>query len=400
MSYKLALAGMLVTMAMYVQIPLLPVWMSGVSDCTNVHMGMVMGLPGIGVFALGCFCSYLVQRYRRNMVCVAAVLLLGMCIYAVSPVVGDALPSDFIQVGDNMRHLVSFNLNDESVIAALVLLRFIQGAVFGLVQIVLSSTLVIDACESSRRTYANHRAAWFSRFALPLGPLSALLIMQHTGQWMVIIYGVVLCLVAAMLIMSVKFPFKAPEDVVRHVSTDRFILLQGKWMFVNLVLFAIVVGLMFSVMLSDKVYFTMLIPGFLAALSVERFIFSVSHVRVETIIGMMLVVMSLAVMLFDFGNIVSIICHVAFGCGIGMVASRFLLMLVGLSPHCRRGTSQSTFFLACQCGLGLGLFGGFAFFYEDKAVCTAVSLLFACASMLMYFLFTRKWYLAHVVKVV
>ena len=99
MSYKLALAGMLVTMAMYVQIPLLPVWMSGVSDCTNVHMGMVMGLPGIGVFALGCFCSYLVQRYRRNMVCVAAVLLLGMCIYAVSPVVGDALPSDLSRPG-------------------------------------------------------------------------------------------------------------------------------------------------------------------------------------------------------------------------------------------------------------------------------------------------------------
>jgi hypothetical protein len=51
---------------------------------------------------------------------------------------------------------------------------------FGLAQMVLASTLVIDTCESYQRTEANHSVSWFGRFALSLGPLTGVILLQ---QW-------------------------------------------------------------------------------------------------------------------------------------------------------------------------------------------------------------------------
>ena len=75
--WLLVLADMFVSMAMYVQLPLLPQWMVDVLGCQPSHAAAALGVSGLGLFALGCFCSYLVQRYRRNMVCVASLLVMA-----------------------------------------------------------------------------------------------------------------------------------------------------------------------------------------------------------------------------------------------------------------------------------------------------------------------------------
>ena len=45
-----------------------------------------------------------------------------------------------------------------------------------------------------------------------------------------------------------------------------------------------------------------------------------------------------------------------FGCGLGLSGARFLSLFITLSPHCRRGTAQSTFFLSWEFGLYAGVF--------------------------------------------
>ena len=111
---------------------------------------------------------------------------------------------------------------------------------------VLSSTLIIDTCESFQRTEANHSSAWFSRLALSVGPLISILLMPMLNVSTITLISAVLCLLSTFLILSVKFPFRAPEDVICKVSLDRFFLPQGKWLFLNLSLVAVVVGLFLS----------------------------------------------------------------------------------------------------------------------------------------------------------
>lgn len=379
--WLLVLADMFVSMAMYVQLPLLPQWMVDVLGCQPSHAAAALGVSGLGLFALGCFCSYLVQRYRRNMVCVASLLVMAASFYAL-----------FQFACGRVFGYASFTVEEGFLF--LLALRFVQGAVFGLAQMVLSSTLIIDTCDSFHRTEANHLSAWFARFALSLGPALALVLSPMAGFGMTMLAGAALCLLSVVCIMMVKFPFKAPEDVVRNVSADRFFLPQGKWLFVNLVIVSAVIGLLFSVSRS-ALFYVMLLPGFVLALLAERFVFANAEPKAEAVAGMMVLIAALLLLMFGFGRAVTMGAPVLAGCGVGLVGARFQLFFIKLSPHCRRGTSQSTFFLAWELGLSVGLFVGWGLFYDDAQGIETAALVLAAVALAMYLLFTDRWYERH-----
>ena len=206
--------------------------------------------------------------------------------------------------------------------------------------------------------------------------------------------GSVLCVFAVLLIFVVKFPFKAPEEIVRHVSTDRFFLPQGKWLFANLMLVMASVGLIFSISGTVRFY-GMLSVGFVLSLLAARFVFVNAELKSEAVTGMALIIAALLVMLSGDGGAVYSLVPVLVGCGVGVVGSRFLLFFIKLSPHCKRGTSQSTYFLACESGLSSGLFLGYGFFYSDVHGALVLSLALCCIALAMYLAFTHGWYVRH-----
>lgn len=373
--WLLALASLSLTAAMYLPLPLLPAWMMQVCGCTPLEAAVCVGVPGVGIFMFGCFCSYLVQRYRRNHVCIYSLFVVAVCFYCLQ----------FIHRGVGTA-LGAFGL--------VAVVRLAQGALFGLAQMVLSSTLIIDTCESFRRTEANYSAAWFSRLALSLGPMAALALSPLAGFGSVMVVGAILCIVAVILISAVKFPFKAPEDIVRHVSADRFFLPQGKWLFVNFLLVTAAVGLVFSVN-GTAYFYGMLSLGFVLSLLAARFVFANAELKSEAVTGIALMIAALLVMLADDDGTASSLVPVLMGCGMGIVGSRFLLFFIKLSPHCRRGTSQSTYFLACESGLSVGLFLGYGFFYGTSHDAVVLSLVLCSIALAMYIVFTHRWYVKH-----
>lgn len=373
--WLLAVASLLVTTAMYLLLPLLPRWMMAVCGCTPVEAAVCVALPGAAAFLLGCFCSYLVQRYRRNHVCVYSLFAIAMCFYCLQ----------FIHRG------VGTALGAFGFVAVV---RLVQGAMFGLAQMVLSSTLVIDSCESSKRTEANYSAAWFTRFALSLGPMLALALLPVMDFGSVMVVGAMLCIVAVILISAVKFPFKAPEDIVRHISADRFFLPQGKWLFVNLLLVMAAVGLIFTIG-GTAYFYGMLFVGFLLALLAARFVFVNAELKSEAVAGLALMIAALLVLLYGDNATVLSLSPVLLGCGIGIIGSRFLLFFIKLSPHCKRGTSQSTYFLSCESGLSVGLFLGYGLFNDDGRGVLSLSVALCCVALVMYLAFTHRWYMGH-----
>ena len=373
--WLMATANLLVTMAMYIQLPLLPGWLMSATGCTPGLAAVAVGAPGVGIFALGCFCSYLVQRYRRNMVCIFSVLVLAVCLYLLSWLDG----STMLQA-DGLLIVTA--------------IRFVQGAVFGLGQMVLSSTLIIDTCESFQRTEANHSAAWFSRLALALGPLVALVLVPYADFGTVMIVGAGLCVLAVVFIFSVKFPFKAPEDVVRHVAADRFFLSQGKWLFINLLLVTTVVGMLLSIE-HDASFYAMMILGFFLALLAGRFVFVNADLKSEITTGLIFMLAALLLMLSGNRGAATLVSPVLIGCGVGIIGARFLLFFIKLSPHCRRGTSQSTFFLGWELGLSLGMSVGYGCTYGDRYGTVILSIVVSCLALIMYLGFTHNWYVRH-----
>ena len=93
--------------------------------------------------------------------------------------------------------------------------------------------------------------------------------------------------------------------------------------------------------------------------------------------------------------VVTYIAPAFIGMGIGLIGSRFLLFYIKLSRHCQRGTSQSSYFLAWESGISLGMFLGFYYFYGNNELLYSASLGIVFLALLMYRFFTHGWYMKH-----
>ena len=154
--WLMATSSLLLTMSVYLLIPVMPRWLMEELHFSPVEVGRSMGVFGLGLYLMGALCSWLVQHYRRNVVCMWAIVAVAVNLALLWYV--DILRCQMMDLTIIMLH------------------RFLLGATFGLAQMVLSSTLIIDTCESYQRTEANHSASWFARFALSLGPMVGIIV--------------------------------------------------------------------------------------------------------------------------------------------------------------------------------------------------------------------------------
>ena len=129
--WRLVVADLLLTMAVYILIPAMPRWLIQTENFSPVEAGLCMGAFGLGLYLLGSQCSWLVQRYRRNQV----------CMWAIVAMVADVMTLVYF---DHQR-------TEFAEFWMILVQRLLLGATFGLAQMVLSSTLIIDTCESYSR---------------------------------------------------------------------------------------------------------------------------------------------------------------------------------------------------------------------------------------------------------
>ena len=379
--WLMAIANLVLSMAVTMLIPTLPIWLKESAQLNHQQVGLVMGSFALGLFLPGPFCSYLVQHYRRNMVFMVSVLILAVSM---------TLPL--------------FRLSVQHVFPAILAWRILQGAAFGLAQMVLSSTLIIDTCESHQRTEANHSATWFGRFALSIGPMAALLLMQLSAiikpssipfssmaTLNVFFLALVCCVVAIVLVACIHFPFRVPEDNVHLLSLDRFFLTSGWSLFINLFLVTLAVGLLMSLPVTVEAY-GMVMLGFLLALLAQRFVFQDAELKSEVVAGLLLIGASLIILLTSR---YSPLTTPLLGLGVGLVGGRFLLFFIKLSRHCQRGTSQSTFMLGWESGLAVGVGTGYYLFYGRTQEMLFVTLILDVLALLMYISWTHRWFLNH-----
>lgn len=372
--WLMAMANLLLTIAVYALIPVMPGWLMESENFTLQETGMVMGAFGIGIFLFGCLTSWLVQRFRRNIACVWAIMLmvvvLGWLYYL------DMQKSQFFDF------------------PILLVQRLALGAAFGVAQMILSSTLIIDTCESFQRTEANHSASWFSRFALSIGPLTGIIVERIAGFDTVLLVAIGCSMAAIIFILLVHFPFRTPEENVKVVSFDRFFLPQGWPLTVNLIVVTFVMGLLMSTTASE-LFYVMMMVGFLVALLAQRFVFRDADIESEVITGLVLIGVALLMMLTRHQAVVSFAAPMFIGFGLGIIGSRFLLFFIKLSRHCQRGTAQSTFFLAWESGLALGIGLGYGLPEQQMDSVMKVSLVTTVVTLLFYHFFTHGWYIKH-----
>lgn len=372
--WLLAIASFLLTMPMYMLIPLLPSWLEQRTDLSYMQVGIVMLAWGAGLFAFGPICNYLIQRCRRRMVYVYSALGVSVALFV-------------------------FFLFEQNVDGwtlpwyAWAALRFMLGALFSLALMVLLSSLIIDVSESAYRTDANYAMVWFGRFPLVLGPLVALQLYRFFDIATISIIMSSMALLSALLVCLIRLPFKAPDDTFRVFSTDRFLLRENPLCFINLMLFTAFFGMLLFWLL-DAVMYAMMMVGFYLAILMGKAFLSSPLRRLDMYLSFALSSLAFLLPVILLSEWVwNYISPVLLGCVAGLVCNRFMFIFLNISHHCQRGTSQSTFFLSWESGIALGVFLTFVAADKESVLLIALSLL--ALAFLLYFTFTRRWYEHH-----
>lgn len=375
--WQMALANLLISMSVYMLFPILPGWLEGDRHFSAAETGCSMAVFAVGLFLPGPLCSFLVQHYRRNKVCLLAVAMLAGSLGATAYLADGRWPYASLTV--------------------VLSLRLLQGAVFGLAQMVLASTLVVDTSESYLRTEANHSMAWFGRFALAVGPLAGLLAHVHLGLSVAdTLLGAVGCAALAfVLIRTVNFPFRVPADHIPLFSTDRFWLGSGLPLFVNLLLVSVAVGIVVVRSAVTIEFGTGMLSGYVLALLASRYVFRDAELKSEVISGLVLLIAAILLLMVRPTPSAGFAAAALTGLAVGLTGSRFLLLFIKLSRHCQRGTSQSTYMLSWESGLALG--AGIDCALPDVRFAPAlwIALTLAVVSLTLYNIRTCRWFERH-----
>lgn len=362
----LMLVNLLVGFAMYALMLAEP-WIIGKYFHENLAVaGAVVSVFGIGIYFLGPVANALLDRYKRKSIALWA--LLFMFFFTI---------------------ITLYDLPEWMYVAA----RFMQGTAYGLFQIALGSTLLIDLTHTKNRTRAARWYYWGGRYALAGGPLAALLLRPYYEWENVAWLSASFILLAWLMLASLHVPFRSPLEP-RIFSWDRFWLPRAGVLYFALLPLSFSLGLLIPSNYTIAFYLWML-AGIFAAHILQLLCFG----KKDSIWPMMMGFASLlGVYVFNFIVPVPAVVPctgILAGLGGGLLTSRFLIYFMRVAEHCERGTAQNTYLLGWESGLCAGMLCSAWVQQQDAQQVYSIGLIVTLLSALLYFVWVHRWFLQH-----
>ena len=328
---------MLLCVSCYMSVPFLPQILAEANACSSQHAFFAIIAFVVGMYASGCFCSWLIQSFRRNTVFQVSALVFGLlqvCFFFLEESVR-IIPQDLFTI---ILHST----------------LFVAGAAFGLAKRILSCTLLIDKTESRHRTDANNMAIIVSRLALAVGLIIFYLLRDFIPLLWYHAISIGLVLATTFIVFNQKFPFRAPEEDTKIISTDRFFLPQAWKVFVGICCISLSFGLIMPFQTNASFYIFLLL-GFFLSVGIQHYQLAKSS-KYTFIIGVILVLVASVMLVIPFPQYsLTFIAALIMGLGLGTACSCQLFHILELCNHCQRSTAVSTYFLACDGGVFIGL---------------------------------------------
>jgi predicted MFS family arabinose efflux permease len=370
--------------AFYLLTPLLPLYLVERFDATKDVVGLVLSGYTLTALLARPFSGFLVDSFPRKRV-------LMVC-YALF----------FIFFGGYLG---------ASSLLLFTIVRTLHGAPFGALT-VANSTMAIDVLPSSRRNEGIGYYGLSNNLAMAIAPTVAIYLYKATDNFELLFW---LALLIAGLGMAVDASVKneeskphAPErpkgEKVRWVSMDRFFLVRGWLLAVNMVFF----GFCFGVMSNYLAIYSKEVMGITGGTGTWFLLLSMGLVC-SRLQGAKALREGKLVMNASEGVIISSVAYLVFvlfpnsfgyyasaillGLGNGHLWPAFQNMIISMAHHNERGTANSTLLISWDVGIGVGvLAGGFvAELMGYKAAFWMVAIA-QLAGMAIFLLRTRNFY--------
>ena len=377
---KVMAANFLLFFAFYLLMPLLPLYLNDTFGSTKDVIGAVLSGYTVAALIARPFSGYLVDTFPRRQVLLVCFFLFFI-FFAGYLVAGTLLLFGIV--------------------------RTLHGAPFGALT-VANSTVAIDVLPSSRRTEGIGYYGLSNNLAMATGPTVAIYLFDWLGSYEVLFW-------AALLIAGIGLGVDAtvklkPRQLVhgkRALSLDRFFLVVGLWLFINMVGFGYSYGVLstylaiyakqtMGVTSGTGTFFLILAAGLMlsrlqgaSALRKGRVVHNASMGMCISIVGYTLFVAMPN--LWGFYSAAVLI-----GLGNGHLWPAFQNMMINLASNDQRGTANSTILVAWDVGIGLGvIIGGVVAEHLGYASAFWSGVAVNALAIISYFAFSRSHYYRH-----
>ena len=328
----------------YLLTPLLPLYLSEHFGAGKDAIGLALSGYTVMALLMRPFCGYLVDSYPRRVV-----MLVSLAAYF-------ALFGGYLVAGGLLLFCI---------------VRTLHGAPFGAVT-VANSTVAIDVLAPSRRQEGVGYYGLSNNVACAIAPTVGLTVYHYTGNFQLLFW---IAFVVAGIGLAVSSRIRLRErQLIRQrqvLSLDRFFLLRGWAIAVNVLIFGICYGVLSNFLAiygketmgvtgGTGLYFAVLSAGLILSRLVGVRSLRDGHLRRNAGIG---------VALSTVGYTLFVACPDAagyygsallIGLGNGHFWPAFQNMILQVARKDERGTANSTIFTAWDLGMGLGIvMGGF-----------------------------------------
>ena len=376
---KVMTANFSLFFAFYVLTPLLPLYLSEHFGATKDMIGLVLSGYTITALVIRPFSGYMVDSFPRKIV-----LMVSFGAFAI-----------FFAGYLAASTLLLFTI-----------VRTLHGGPFGTLT-TANATVAIDVLPSSRRTEGIGYYGLSNNLAMALAPTIGIWIYQLTNSFEFLFWLALAVACAGWLVdATVKLPYK---EIVRNktkLSLDRFFLLKGWLLGVNMVAFGFSFGVLSNYLAiygkevmgitgGTGTYFLLCSVGLMAsrlqgskALREGRVTFNAGSGMVISLIGYTLFIL----VPNDVGYYGSAL---LIGLGNGHMWPAFQNMTINVAQNNQRGTANSTILISWDIGMGLGiLVGGVIAEYFGYGAAFWTVVVINAAGVLTFFAATKNFFLS------
>ena len=341
--------------AFYVLTPLLPLYLSEHFGATKDVIGLVLSGYTITALVLRPFSGYFVDSFPRK-----TVLMISFGLFAI-------FFAGYLAASTLLLFLI---------------VRTLHGGPFGALT-VSNSTVAIDVLPSSRRTEGIGYYGLSNNLSMAIAPTVGVFVYKYTHSFELLFWIALIVAVCGWMVdATVTLPEKETVRNKQKLSWDRFFLVQGWLIGLNMVAFGFSFGVLSNYLAiygkevmgitgGTGTYFMLCSIGLILsrlqggrALRKGRLTHNAGSGMVISLVGYTLfILMPTLASLFTFHS--SLFTAIGFygsalliGLGNGHMWPAFQNMTINVATNSQRGTSNSTILISWDIGMGLGILLG------------------------------------------
>jgi MFS family permease len=248
-------------------------------------------------------------------------------------------------------------------IVLMFVLRFLHGLTWGVIT-TAGNTLAIDIMPSEKRGRGIGFYGMALNISMAVGPMAGLFLYQHHPFDVLFYLAIITGFIGMLFAFLIKAPHHQPVKHHKAFSLDRFLMLKGIPMGVNVMLITLSYGMIlsFAAMYSKDtgatnpgLFFTLLAIGLGGARALSGKMIDNGRINQASLIGIAILVVGFIAFVTLRQPLVYYLSALVLGIGYGVSFPSFQTGFVNMATHHQRGTANSTFLTAFDTGVGIGM---------------------------------------------